>query len=84
MNFIYPTEDTVTNERNKLNYYINQLSFMLIHFNNLYSSDYTYDLRTSCLLITCMVQVDLNFSRPKNAFSEVVCFCQMFFVKIWP
>ncbi len=45
INFIYPTEDTVTNEGNKLNYYCNQLSSILIHFNNLYSSDFTYGLR---------------------------------------
>ncbi len=36
INFIYPTEDTVTNEGNKLNYYCNQLSSILIHFNNLH------------------------------------------------
>ncbi len=30
MNFIYPTENTVTNEGNKLNYYCNQLSSILI------------------------------------------------------
>ncbi len=50
INFIYPTEDTVTNEGNKLNYYCNQLSSIIIHFNNLYSSDFTFDLRKSCLL----------------------------------
>jgi len=48
--FIYTTEDTVTNEGNELNYYCNQLSSILIHLNNLYSSDFTYDLRKSCLL----------------------------------
>ncbi len=32
INFIYPTEDTLTNEGNKLNYYCNQLSSILIHF----------------------------------------------------
>ncbi len=49
INFIYSTEDTVTNEGNKLNYYCNQLSSILIHFNNLYSSDFTYGPRKSCL-----------------------------------
>ncbi len=49
INFIYPTEDTVTNEGNKLNYYCNQLSSILIHFNHLYSSDLIYGLRKSCL-----------------------------------
>ncbi len=33
-----------------INYYCNQLSSILIHFNNLYSSDFTYGLRKSCLL----------------------------------
>ncbi len=49
INCIYPTEDTVTNEGNKLNYYCNQLSSILIHFNHLYSSDFIYGLRKSCL-----------------------------------
>ncbi len=50
INFIYPTEDTVTNEGNKLNYYCNQLSSKLIHFNNLFSSDFKLGLRKSCVL----------------------------------
>ncbi len=32
INFIYDTEDTVTNEGNKLNYYCNQLSFIHLFF----------------------------------------------------
>ncbi len=31
INFIYPTEDTVTNE-NKINYYCNQLSSIIYSF----------------------------------------------------
>ncbi len=50
INFIYPTEDTVTNKGNKLNYYCNHLSSILVHFNNLYSYDFTYGLKKSCLL----------------------------------
>ncbi len=49
ISFIYPTEDTVTNEGTKINYYCNQLSSILIHLDNLYSSDFTYGLRISCL-----------------------------------
>ncbi len=45
INFIYPTEDTVSNKGNKINYYCNQLSSILINLNNLYSSDFTYGLR---------------------------------------
>ncbi len=55
INFIYPTEDTVTNEVNKLNYYCNQLSSILI---NLYSSDFTYGLRKiMSIILVCEIEL---------------------------
>ncbi len=60
INFIYPTEDTVTNEGNKLNYYCNQLSSILIHFYNL-SSDFTlWPEKIMSIILVCEIEIEIE------------------------
>ncbi len=42
---------------NKLNYYCNQLSSILIHFNNLYSSDFTEEIMS--IILVCEIKIEI-------------------------
>ncbi len=71
INFIYPTENSVTNEGNKLNYYCNHMSSILILIIFIHLIIYIWPEKIMSIVLVCEIEIEL----PSQAFRRTKTCC---------